>query len=213
MTATVADDDIAGAFSAALAQDAGVTPPATDDAVPAPPRKPDPADASARPAPKPRPAKAAKADAKPRTAPAEETAPLPTGKYAEGLTSLGEQVWLVASLNQGVKLGPVSLPDTRPYAALLRQHLPALATTWAEGAKQNASVRKVVGKFAGDGGGSWMIGVAFSSAMFAMGCATLARADNAELRAQLAEQNDTAVQQYLQQMAESLGLGSEGQAA
>jgi hypothetical protein len=205
---TTTADDIGEAFAAALLQDAGGEPAAVGPpTAPAPPRKPDPAEASARAAPKPRPAKQAKADAKPRTAPPEpEEAPLPAGKYAEGLAQTGEMVWLVASLNQGVKLGPVRLPDTRAYAALFRTHIPALASTWGEAARQNASVRRVVGRFAGDGGGSWVLGVAFSSAMLAMSVATLARAENAELRAQLAAQNDQAVQAYLQQMAESLGL-------
>lgn len=208
---TLADEDIAGAFDAALAADAGAPAPAAEPAAPAPPRRADPADV-VKPKPKPRPRKPS-ADEQPRVAPVEESAPLPAGKYAEGLQSFGEGIWLVASMNQGIKIGPISTPDTRPYAALFKQYLPALATTWGEAARQNPSVRRVVGKLAGGGGGSWMLGVCFSSAMFAMGCATLARAENAELRAQLAGANDIAVQAYLQEMTEALGLSAEGQAA
>lgn len=213
MTAVV-DEDLAGAFDAALAADAGAgaAAPAAEPAAPAPPRKADAADPAVRPRPKPKPRKPP-ADERPRTAPVEESAPLPAGKYAEGLQSFGDGIWLVASMNQGIKVGPVALPDTRPYAALFKQYLPALATTWGEAAKQNPSVRRVVGKISGGGGGSWMLGVAFSSAMFAMGCATLARAENAELRAQLAGANDIAVQAYMQEMTEALGLAAEGQAA
>lgn len=212
MTA-VAEDEIAGVFEAALAQDAGVPAAPAAPVAPAPPRKPDPAEQADRPRPKPRPAKA-KPDERPRTAPVAEVAPLPAGKYAEGLQSSGEMAWLALSMNQGMRLGPVKLPDTRAHAAMFRRHLPALAATWGEAATKNATVRKYVSKVAGDGGGgSWMLGVCFSSAMFAMGCVTLARADNADLRAQLAAQNDQAVQEYMQQMAEALGLDAEGQAA
>lgn len=215
MTA-VAEEDIAAEFQAALAKDAGAEAPAAETVIAAPPRKADPAEQPARPAPKPRPSKAAKADDKARVAPVAEVAPLPAGKYAEGLTAFGEQVWLVASMNKGIAFGKkktkdgvkplVSVPDTRPYAAVFRQHLPVLARTWGEAARQNPTVRKYVGKVAGEGGGSWMLGVAFSSAMFAMGCATIAREENAELRARLAAENDQAVGEYMQQLAEALGL-------
>jgi hypothetical protein len=205
---TAVDDDIASTFKAALAQDAGIPAPAAEATAPAPPRKPDPAEQAEQPRAKPRPAKP-KPDDKPRVAPAEEAAPLDASKYAAGLQSFGEGAWLVLSLNPGLKVGPVGLPDTRPYAALFKNNLPALASSWGEAARQNASVRKVVSKVAGDGGGSWMLGVAFSSAMFAMGCANLARAENAELRAQLAAANDVAVQEYLQNLAKSLGIERE----
>lgn len=222
MTATV-DEDIASELTSVLSQAAGVPAPAPEVVAPAPPRKPDPAEVAERPKPKPR-AKP-KGDDTPRVAPAAETAPLPEGKYAEGLMASGEMAWLALSLNKGIAIGKrktpegirplLALPDTRPYAAMFRQHLPALAKTWGDAAKQNATVRKYVSKIAGDGDGSWVLGVAFSSAMFAMGCATIARAENAELRAQLAAANDQAVGEYMQQMAAALGLGAdqEGQAA
>jgi hypothetical protein len=217
MTAT-ADEDIAGAFEAALAQDAGVPATPAEPSMPAPPPK-----APAEEKPKPKRAVKPKGDDKPRTAPVQDTVPLPAGKYAEGLMAFGEQVWFVASLNEGLKLGKrntaagvkpwVSVPDTRPYAAVFRQQLPVLAKTWGEAAKQNPVVRKYVSKVAGDGDGSWVLGVAFSSAMFCMGCANLARAENEQLRAQLAGQNDKAMQAYMQQLAEQLGLDTEEQAA
>jgi hypothetical protein len=205
------EDDIAGAFEAALAQDAGVTAPPAEPVAGGPPPRADPAEQSPRPKPKGRPRKVTP-DEQPRTAPV-DAAPLDAGKYAAGLQTFGEGAWLVLSLNTGMKFGPVGLPDTRPYAAMFKNHLPALAASWGEAAKQNASVRKVVSRIAGDGGGSWVLGVAFSSAMFCMGCANLARAENAELRAQLTAQNDFAGQDYLQQLAESLGLAGQEQAA
>ena len=155
-------------------------------------------------------------------APAGKTA----GKdYAPGLVATGEQLWLALSLNQGIKFGKrkakdgtvrplVSLPDTRPYAVVFREQLPMMAKAWSDAANQNATVRRYVAKFAGSEGDgiAWVLGVGLSSAMFAMGCATLAKQENAELRAQLAEKNDGDVQQYFQQMLELMGL-AEAEAA
>jgi len=219
MTVTV-EDDIATKFNAALVKDAGGSPAAAADQVmPAPPRKPDPSEQDGQPATsRSRRSSRSKSDNKARvTEPEPEPAAPVEGKWAEGLMVTGEQAWLVLSLNSGIKVGKrqtkggpkplLSLPDTRPYAAMLRQHMPALAKTWGEAAKQNPTVRRYVSKIAGSGGGgSWMLGVAFSSAMFAMGCMSLGREENAELRAHLAAQNDQALAQYMQEMADALGL-------
>lgn len=216
MTAT---DEAQAAFNAALAQDAGR--PAQDDlgfdADPPPVKEAKPADD------KPRTRKRAepKGDAKPRTAPA-ALAPDSGKDYAPGLLATGEQIWVALSVNHGVSLGKrkmrdgsirplLSLPDTRPYATVFHRFLPLMARAWSEGANQNPTVRRWVSKFAGDAGEgiSWVLMVGLSSAMFAMGCAKLAEAQNVELRAQLAEQNDAHLAQYLQTMLEKMGMPAE----
>lgn len=229
-------DDIGGAFNAALERDAGKAP-AEAPEVPAPPRR-DPAaphgraedgspiapyglKADGTPRLKPAGPGRPKGDEKPRV----ETSSPASGEkqagkdYVPGLVGMGENLWLLLSLNQGVSLGkrkgkdgtvkPVlSLPDTRPYAAVFREQLPMMAKTWSEAANQNATVRRYVSKFAGgEGEGvSWVLGVALSSAMFAMGCGQLARQENAELRSQLAAKNDGQVKEYFQSMLEKLGM-------
>ena len=139
--------------------------------------------------------------------------------YAPGLIDAGQSVWLLLSVNHGIGFGKrrsrdgsvkplVSLPDTRPYAAVFRQQLPMLAGAWSEAANQNATVRHYVSKIAGgEGEGvSWVLGVTVSSAVFALGCAQLAKKENAALRAELAEKNDGDLGQFFQSVLEKIGM-------
>jgi hypothetical protein len=207
---TAVDDDIASTFKAALAQDAGIPAPAAEATAPAPPRKPDPAEATARPGPKPRPAKAAKADAKARTA--SSAAVKPSGEpadYTADLIGAGQNVWFAASMVKGGKVGPVRVPDLRPYAAVFNQQLPAMAAAWNAGAQQNATVRGYVSRLAGDGGVSWVIGVGIATAGLVSACVTIASA-GPEVRAELAEANDQAMGAYVQNMMATAGLVQAG---
>lgn len=232
---TAVADDIGAAFEAALAKDAGVpvppeipAPPRKDPAAPhgraedGSPIAPYGLKADGTPRLKPPGPGRPRAEDKPRVdnVPAVPSGGKPAGKnYAPGLAATGESVWLLLSLNQGISLGKrkakdgtvkplVSLPDTRPYAVVFRQQVPMMAKAWSEAANQNATVRRYVSKLAGgEGEGvSWVIGVGISSAMFMMGCATLAKQENAALRADLTAQNDGDVKAYFQQMVEAMGL-------
>lgn len=212
MTATV-DEDIAGAFTEALAKDAGIPAPAAETVMPAPPRKPDPSEtpAPARPARKPRPAK----DDRPRVA---EAAPPPPsdakGDYTEGLTNLGGQVWFAASALRGGRIPVLNipLPDARPYAFAFRQQLPTLVAAANEAAKQNSTVRRHVVKWTGDGSMSWVLGAGIA-VMGVLGSLVEIGKAPAEVRAQLAEANDAAVAAELQKIVKAMGFEAEAQAA
>jgi len=214
MTATAAEDDIAGAFNAALEQDAGLPAGGAEVAMPAPPRKPDPADAGLE-KPKRKPRTARKPDDEPRTAPA-APAPEPPGKgdYTEGLMSVGGQVWLAASAIRGGKIPllNIPLPDARPYAFAFRRQLPALAAALNEGAKQNATVRRHVIKWTGDGSMSWMLGAGIACMGLLGACIEIGQLP-AEQRAQLAAANDAEMQAEIEKLIESMGVGVEVPAA
>ena len=231
----VTDDPVAE-FEAALAQDAGIDPDPVQ--APPPPRKPerDPDAPHGRDADgNPLAPYGTKTDGKPRIKPAGpgrpkgDEAPRVTATpapdvsegtdYAPGLIDAGQSVWLLLSVNRGFGIGKrkardgsvrplVSLPDTRPYAAVFRQQLPVIAQTWSEAANQNATVRHYVSKLAGSEGEgvSWVLGVTVSSAMFALGCAQLAKKENAALRAGLAEKNDADLGQFFQSLLEKIGV-------
>jgi hypothetical protein len=225
MTATV--DDIGAAFEAALATDAGTSPPPE---IPAPPRKPerDPAaphgrteDGSAlapyglksdgTPRLKPAGPGRPKGDDKPRVTTATSRSDTVAAKagggadYTQDLMGLGTSVWLGASSIRGGKLGPVKVPDLRPYAAAWHAQLPVMAAAWNTAAQQNETVRGYVEKFTGDGSMTWVIGVAVASAGFVAGCIELAKAP-AEVRGRAAAANDARMQEYVGRMVEEMGL-------
>lgn len=234
---TAAVDDVDVAFEAALAKDAGQSAPPQAPAPPRVDRDPKAPHGRAEDG-TPNAPYGLKADGTPRIKPAgpgrpKEDAPRVTasaaapaaGKsggrdYAPGLMAAGESAWLVLALNQGFGVGKrkakdgtvkplIGLPDTRPYAAVFKQQLPLMAKTWSEAANQSAKVRQWVDKIAGDEEGvSWVLGVTVSSVMFLMGCKQLASAQNAEMRAQLAEKTDSDVQEFFQDVLAQIGAAS-----
>lgn len=224
---TAVADDIGAAFEAALAKDAGTSPPPE---VPAPPRIPerDPAAPHGRaddgspkapfglksdgtPRLKPAGPGRPRADDKPRvTAAAAPSAGKPADKpdYTEALMGLGTAVWLGASSIRGGKLGPVRLPDCRPMAMAWRQQLPQLAAAWNAAAQQNTTVRGYVENLTGDGGKSWVIGVAVTGASFVGSCIELARAPK-DVRDQWAAANDAEMEQFIKRQVEAAGLEAQ----
>ena len=162
-----------------------------------------------------------KGDDKPHVTASEPSPPAATGggvDYTADLMNAGDQVWLILSVNKGIAFFPrkrkdgtvrplVSLPDTRAHAALFHEQLPGMARAWNEGARQNATVRRYVGKLGGeDGGISWMLAVGVTSAMFAMAAASLARPEMAEQRAELAAANNEDLEVYVKGIVEKIGL-------
>lgn len=222
MTA-VMEDTVTGAFEAALAKDAGTAPPPE---IPAPPRKPerDPAAPHGRaedgspiapygvksdgtPRLKPAgPGRPKEAD-KPRVAAVAPSAGKPDDKpdYTGDLMGLGMSAWLGASSIRGGRLGPVKLPDTRPYAAVLHSQLPQMAAAWNAAAQQNATVRGYVEKLSGEGSWSWVVGVAVTSVGLVAGCVELAKAPP-EIRARVAADNDAQLQEFVQAQMKAAGL-------
>lgn len=210
---TAVADEIGVAFEAALAKDAGADGPAE---VPAPPRQPDrDPDAphgrgedgtplaphglakSGRPRLRPPgPGRPKEADRPRVTASAAPKAAAAAPDYSEALMELGTAVWLGASSIRGGRLGPLRLPDARPYAAAFRSQMPALVAAWNTAAQQNATVRGYIESLTGDGGKAWVIGVAVSAAGLVGSCIELARSAP-DVRAQWAQMNDAAVAEYI----------------
>ncbi len=130
-----------------------------------------------------------------------------TADYTDDLLGLGTAVWLGVSSMKGGKLGPVRLPDCRPYAAVWKQTLPQMAAVWNTAAQQNDQVRSAVQKFTGDGSMTWVVGVAVVSAGFVSSCVELAKAPP-EVKAQATAANDAALQQYVSRQVEAMGAAA-----
>lgn len=225
MTATVTD--VNAAFEAALMADAGRGAPAD---VPAPPRNerdPDAphgrADDGSALAPygvkadgtprlrEPGPGRP-KADDKARVTTSAPAAKAGAAKaagadYTDDLLGLGTAAWLGISSVKGGKLGPVRLPDCRPYAAVWKATLPQMAAVWNTAAQQNDQVRSAVQKFTGEGSMTWVVGVAVVSAGFVASCVELAKAPP-EVKANAAAANDAALQEYVSAQVEAMGAAA-----
>lgn len=225
MTTAVADVD--AAFEAALSSDAGRDVPAD---IPAPPRtERDPeaphgrAEDGSPLAPfgvkqdgtprlrEPGPGRP-KADA-PRvqtSAPAAKGAAAPKAAgadYTDDLIGLGTAVWLGLSSMKGGALGPLRLPDVRPYAAVWKQNLPQMAAVWNTAAQQNDQVRSAVEKFTGEGTMTWVVGVAVVSAGFVSSCVELAKSPP-DVKAQATAANDAQLQAYVSRQVEAMGAAA-----
>jgi hypothetical protein len=229
MTAPSVED----AFSAALAADAGASPPD----YPAPPRH-DPGDPDAphgrgpdgtplapygfiadgtRPRIKPAgPGRKGKADkaSQPRV---KDAVVVPaagggwvTKDYREDLAGLATTLWMAGC----------SVPPARPYAHLLKQTSPGMVEAWNKGAQQNPYVRGYVEKLAGDGSWAWVIGCAVTTAPFLMGCWDLARpvkdparrAERDQTKADLAAAAKAEFEQFVKEqmsMISGAGLAQE----
>jgi hypothetical protein len=127
--------------------------------------------------------------------------------YTEDLLGLGTAVWLGISSMKGGKLGPVRLPDCRPYAAVWKQSLPQMAAVWNTAAQQNDQVRSAVEKFTGDGSMTWVVGVAVVSAGLVASCVELAKAP-AEVKAQATAANDAELQAYVSAQVAAMGAAA-----
>lgn len=132
--------------------------------------------------------------------------------YAADLNELGMAIWLGASAMRGGKLWFLRFPDTRPYAAVWKQQLPASVAAWNVAAKQNAAVRGYVKKFSGDGSWSWVIGVSVSSISLLAACIEVAKAP-AYVRETLADSNDQEMEQFMTAQLAEMGLIPEEAAA
>jgi len=213
-TNTTGVGDVDAAFSAALAADAGVTPPV----IPAPPRRavvidpdaPHGREADGSPiAPygfkngtniprKTIPGRTKddlRAEA-PRVAPAAVKSIGKPRDYSADLAGLGMSVWM----------GGVALPPTRPYAHVFKQAMPGMVHAWNEAAQQNAQVRRQVERLAGDGSYAWVLGVALSTAPLIAGCLELAKsgktpedkAQRKEIRRQYGEAAQAELREYVE---------------
>lgn len=217
--------DVDAAFEAALSADAGRDVPAE---VPAPPRHDrDPeaphgraedgtplapfglkADGTPR-LREPGPGRGNKADA-PRvtSVPAAKAAGgKATVDYTDDLLGLGTAVWLGMSSIKGGAIGPLRLPDVRPYAAVWKSQMPQMAAAWNTAAQRNPAVRSAVEKFSGEGSMTWIVGVAVVSAGLVSSVAQLAKAPQ-EVRDQFAQANDELVQDYVQRQVEAMGAAA-----
>jgi len=219
--------DVDDAFAAALAADAGRGAP---DDVPAPPRNErDPeaphgrdsdgfplAPFGVKPDGKPRlrepgPGRP-KAEDKARvttSAPAVKATGAKTAgaDYTDDLLGLGTAVWLGVSSVKGGRLGPVRLPDCRPYAAVWKSQMPQMAAAWNAAAQQNATIRGAVEKFSGEGSMTWIVGVAVVSAGLVSSVAQLAKAPQ-EVRDQFAAANDELIQDYVSRQVAAMGAAA-----
>jgi hypothetical protein len=239
----VAAPDVDEAFTRALEQDAAAAP-----AYPAPPRIAVSADPDAphgraedgtplaphgrnkktgRPNLKPAgPGRGRHAADQPRTteAPREGTVIKPGAgpDYREDLTGLAMTIWLAGSAMHGGKLWILPVPDTRPYAAVWYDQMPAMVTAWDQAARKNARVRGYVEKLSGEGSWAWVFGVTVTSMSFITGCAELARKDTpetkgarAEARARAAQLNDLKLGEFMEAQIAAMGLeqASEAQEA
>lgn len=136
-------------------------------------------------------------------APAKTTA---AEDYTEDLIGFGMSVWLGASCIRGGKLGPIRLPDVRPYALVLHEEIPRQAAVWNVAAQQNATVREYVKKLSADGSLTWMLGVGIAAAGLVGACVELGRAEQ-EVRDRAAAINDAKVKEYVAQSVDLAELG------
>lgn len=219
--------DVDDAFEAALSADAGRSAPAD---VPAPPRNErDPEAPHGRAEDgSPLAPHGLKADGTPRlrepgpgrpkaedkarvqaSAPAVKagTAKAAGADYTDDLLGLGTALWLGMSSMKGGALGPLKLPDVRPYAAVWKQTLPQMAAVWNTAAQQNDTVRSAIEKFTGEGSMTWVVGVAVVSAGFVSSCVELAKAP-AEVKASATAANDAALQAYVSRQVEAMGAAA-----
>lgn len=218
--------DVNDAFEAALAADAGMGVPAD---IPAPPRQERDPDAPHGRAEDGSPLApfGVKADGTPRLRepgpgrPKAADAPRVTSvstlkpaaakssgaDYTDDLLGLGTAVWLGVSSMKGAALGPVRLPDCRPYAAVWKQTLPQMAAVWNTAAQQNDQVRGAVEKFTGDGSMTWIVGVAVVSAGLVSSCVELAKSPP-EVRANATAANDAQLQAYVSRQVEAMGAAA-----
>ena len=132
--------------------------------------------------------------------------------YAEELTGLATSVWLGASSLKGGRLGPLRLPDTRPYAAVWQQQTPQMVAAWAAACEQNATIRGYVDKMSGDGSWSWIIGVGIASTGLLASIAEMAKMPP-EVKAQATAVNDHRLQEFIKAQVEALGLEIQEEAA
>ncbi|HEX4788774.1 MAG TPA: hypothetical protein VH372_09960 [Actinospica sp.] len=218
--------DVNAAFEAALSADAGLGAPAD---IPAPPRQerdPDAPHGRAEDGSALAPY-GVKADGTPRlrepgpgrpkadaprvmsSVPAAKAAgaKVTAADYTEDLLGLGTAVWLGISSMKGGALGPIRLPDCRPYAAVWKQTLPQMAAVWNTAAQQNDQVRSAVEKFTGEGTMTWVVGVAVVSAGFVSSCVELAKSPP-EVKAQATAANDAALQEYVSRQVEAMGAAA-----
>jgi hypothetical protein len=224
---TAVAPDVEDAFAAALAADAGLGAPAE---VPAPPRnerdpeaphgraedgtalapfglKPDGKPRLREPGPgRPKAEDKARVQA---SAPVVKAGAAKAGAvdYTDDLLGLGTALWLGVSSVKGGSLGPIKLPDCRPYAAVWKGSLPQMAAVWNTAAQQNETIRGAVEKFTGDGSMTWVVGVAIVTAGVVTSCAQLAKAPQ-EVRDQWTEANDTALEGYMKRQAEAMGAAA-----
>lgn len=213
------DTELDDELEAALRHEAGVTP----AQVPGPPRVAESADPDAPHGRAddgtPNAPYGLKSDGKPRLKPAgpgrghksagdkpreidkppEAKTPAAAGDYTDQLTTLATAVWIGGSAFQGgtLPLLKVRTPDLRAYAMLWHQQMPAHIAAWNAACQQSPAVRGWVGKFGGEGGMSWVIGVGVVSANFLAAATELAKKENAELRAQFADANGRALAEFL----------------
>lgn len=232
---TVTADPVSSTFAQALAKDAGHSVAAPPDIPPPPPvdpaaphgrdgdgkplapygfRKSDGLPNKKPPGPgRPRTAsQAPPARRPPAGGPSSPSVPVGGEDIATDLGDFADSIWLGLSGLRGGRIGPVRLPDTRPYALAWHQSTPQLVVAWTQAARQNATVRGYVGKLSGDGSMAWVIGVGVAMGSLASAAASIAGMP-AEDRAKLAAANDAMAREYAMAQVEKLGLELEADAA
>lgn len=125
--------------------------------------------------------------------------------YTADLDALATTVWMAASSMRGGRLGPVRVPDCRPFAYVFRSGQPNLVAAWNLAAHQNPAVRGYVRKLSGDGSWSWMVAVAVTGFQLGAGCVEMARAD-VVTRVAAARQNEAAMDKFLRAQMRAMGL-------
>jgi len=114
--------------------------------------------------------------------------------YTADITGALTMVWMGAS----------ALPWTRGHAGALYGQIPALAPAWSTAAQHNAAIRRYVVKFSGQGSLAWVIPVTVSTSQLVLALWEVTR--NAELRAELARQNDEDFRLFVREQAEAAGM-------
>jgi hypothetical protein len=216
-------DEVSQTFEQALARDAGIPQRQAPPEVPPPPERDPDAPHGRDGDGKPLAPFGHKADGSPRIKPpgpgrpksavVVTPPPSPSGQpggknYADELTGLATSVWLGASSLKGGRLGPLRLPDTRPYAVVWHQQTPQMVAAWAAACDQNPTIRGYVDKMSGDGSWSWVIGVGIASVGLMSSIAEMAKAPP-ELKAQATAYNDQRLQEFIKAQVEALGLETE----
>lgn len=144
--------------------------------------------------------------AAPRSSPG--TAPSPGEDFATDLADFADAIWLGMSGMRGGRLGPIRLPDTRPYALAWHQSTPQMVVAWTQAARQNPQIRGYVRKLSGDGSMAWVIGVGVAMGSLASGLAAVAGM-TPEDKAKLAAANDQLAREHAMAQVEALGLELE----
>jgi hypothetical protein len=142
-------------------------------------------------------------------APAAKQEPLKPKDYRENLTAVTDMAWF------GGSTLPFVSKYTAPYAAVLKSNQTGIVESLNQAANSNATARKYVEKFAGDGGNAsgamWMINLAMVGATALGQCVQIAT--NKEFRDQVVDANAQALEKYVTEVLPGMMAQAQAQQA